>query len=490
MMRIDTRGLIALLLFATLLVTAFQGARPLLDPDEGRYTSVALEMLKTGDFIHLEFSPGQPHLTKPPLAYWAIAAGVATFGHNEWGARMPYALAFVLTVWLVVLIAARMGMAQPLWAGLAYTLMFLPYFAANVVTTDAILTLCEALAALGYVGLWRAQSAPQARHWRRIMWLGFALAFLTKGPPGLLPLAAFALHVLVTGGGWRGIRGLFDWAGLLIFAVVGLSWYAVMVWTTDGLLEYYIQDEIVGRVFSGEHHRNPEWYNAFLVYWPALLIGSLPWTGLWLRDAWRWWRRSERHAQDDLRLCLALWIVLPLGVFMLASSRLVLYVLPLLVPLAVWTGLTLQGWKPGKGLVALLLLWVVGLLAVKGGLSYNNVFPQSAGPLQAAVAAQYDHVNVQRYSFVGTQSHYGLRLYTGKRVEFFHFKGQPTPLDEQLCERMNTYAVSRLIFIKPVFVAHFKAVAAGCNVPLEPAGKLRDMAVFYSRVAAADQQQG
>ena len=41
------RPLLAIFLLATLMALAFQGSRGLWDPDEGRYSNVALQMLKS-----------------------------------------------------------------------------------------------------------------------------------------------------------------------------------------------------------------------------------------------------------------------------------------------------------------------------------------------------------------------------------------------------------------------------------------------------------
>jgi hypothetical protein len=82
-------GALALLLVFAL---AFLGSRGLYSPDEGRYTGVALEMLRLGDWLHPHLHPEQPHYTKPPLTYWAIASSVGVLGENEWAARLPIAL--------------------------------------------------------------------------------------------------------------------------------------------------------------------------------------------------------------------------------------------------------------------------------------------------------------------------------------------------------------------------------------------------------------
>ncbi|MBZ0090134.1 MAG: hypothetical protein K8H90_07130, partial [Thermoanaerobaculia bacterium] len=81
-------ALLALFAFAL----AFQGSRGIWDPDEGRYTAVALNMLRSGDWFTPTLSHGVPHFSKPPLTYWALASSIGLFGRNEWAARLPNAL--------------------------------------------------------------------------------------------------------------------------------------------------------------------------------------------------------------------------------------------------------------------------------------------------------------------------------------------------------------------------------------------------------------
>lgn len=95
------RRAVVTVLAAFLLAMSFQGSRGLWEPDEGRYTAVALEMLRLGDFVHPMLHREHAHYTKPPLTYWAIAASVRLFGRNEWAVRLPYALAFTATVLLL-----------------------------------------------------------------------------------------------------------------------------------------------------------------------------------------------------------------------------------------------------------------------------------------------------------------------------------------------------------------------------------------------------
>ncbi|HQY55246.1 MAG TPA: glycosyltransferase family 39 protein, partial [Dokdonella sp.] len=172
-----------------LLAFAFLGTRAIWDPDEGRYTNVALNMLESGDWLHPMRNEYVGHWTKPPLTYWAIAASVATFGYNPWAARIPNALAYLFCAWMVWFIARRVIPGDENKAAIIYATMFLPFGAAQMLTTDFLLTACLS----GAMAAWlesRHAGAPRSRRWVMLMWLGFGLGFLTKGPPALLPLLA------------------------------------------------------------------------------------------------------------------------------------------------------------------------------------------------------------------------------------------------------------------------------------------------------------
>ena len=105
----------AWVLLVILFAFAFQGARNIWDPDEGRYTAVALNMLKGGDWIVPRLHDELPHFTKPPLTYWLVAGSMGLLGKNGWGARIPNTLAF-LGVLLLLYLAGRSFLPAGPWA--------------------------------------------------------------------------------------------------------------------------------------------------------------------------------------------------------------------------------------------------------------------------------------------------------------------------------------------------------------------------------------
>ena len=287
-------------LLAVLLALGFIGSRGIWDPDEGRYTNVALNMLDSGDWLNPRRHQEVGHWTKPPLTYWAIAGSVAVFGYHPGAARLPSALAYLLCVWLTWRIARRLAPGREVIAATVYATMLLPFGASQLITTDYPLAACSTLAMWAFV---ESQAAPptQARRWLALMWAGFALAFMTKGPPGLLALLVVLAQRSLAPGPAR--SRVLQWSGLLVFGLLALPWYVAVIHGNPGLLRYFIGDEVVNRVASNEFGRHGQWYGWLLVYVPTLVIGTLPWTPTlwrWARDLpsqLRTWRQpTQRHA--------------------------------------------------------------------------------------------------------------------------------------------------------------------------------------------------
>ena len=166
-----------LIVLALVLAFGFLGARGIWDPDEGRYTNVALTMLDSGNWIDPMRSDDIGHWTKPPVTYWLIAASVAVFGQTPWAARLPVALAYLACMWLVWRITRHLAYGSEPLAVVVYATMLLPFGAGHLVTTDFVLAAFQALAMYGFV-LFRFDLSRPPQHGLALMWLGFALGFM------------------------------------------------------------------------------------------------------------------------------------------------------------------------------------------------------------------------------------------------------------------------------------------------------------------------
>jgi 4-amino-4-deoxy-L-arabinose transferase len=323
-----------LLLLAAFVAFAFQGTRGLWDPDEGRYTNVALRMLQTGDWVNPALDHEHLHFSKPPLMYWALATSYRIFGQSEWAARLPNALAFVCTALLVFGIARHLAPDRALLAACGWVTMLGPVVAGNIVSTDTVLALWETWAIHSFVSSGAFDDRPISSSRIQLMWMAFALAFLTKGPPGLLPLLGVVAW-LTWGGRARELRSIFAPPAVLAFLLIGGAWYWIVSMEHPGLLPYLLKGEVAERMVSTAYHRNPGWFGWIRAYGPMLILGSLPWALVPVfARLMRRPRPAETALANPVTRFLGCWFTLPFAVLCISQSRLPLYVLPLMVPIA------------------------------------------------------------------------------------------------------------------------------------------------------------
>jgi 4-amino-4-deoxy-L-arabinose transferase-like glycosyltransferase len=471
-MTAGTRTFWSLLAMLALLVFAFQGSRGIWEPDEGRYTSVAINMLRSGDWLVPTIDGEHPHLTKPPMTYWALAASFGLFGANEWAARLPAALAYIGTGLLVFGLGRRLLPAKPWLPTVVWALSFAPFYAANIISTDALLVFFETAAMAAFIEAWiRPPGARRA--WVRLMWLGWGLAFMTKGPPGLLPL--FAMIVFLAVHDRRRLHDLVDPVGLVLFTGVAATWFVLVIRPDPARLQYFLGYEVYDRVFTGAHNRNAEWYGGLMIYLPMLLLGGLPWSVLaaasagGLRTTWTKIRAKVR-GRDLEWLLLLYWFALPLAVFMLARSRLPLYVMPLFVPLVLMFSRPLSRWRwlEGGRLTLVAVATAVVLLGGKAALAFYHSDRDSRS-LAAAVRKLIDSKDFDGITFLEMRPFHGLNVYLGHPVKSVPFVADAdTPSDvekaEDLCSELARDRRT-LFAMKWNKVQRFRDEAARCGGP-------------------------
>ncbi len=346
------------LMVYALVAFAFWGMRPLWESTEARYAEAGREMAASGDYLVPRIE-GREHLTKPPVAYWVIASGIDLLGANDRGARLGQSAVFLGAMCAVAGLArvwggARRGARREAGlAGLVFGTSVVPFVAGRFLTTDMTLTALVTLGTLGAWRVWRASDAREASRWRWVFWLSFALAFETKGPPGLLAMgsvAVFALseRLLRRRGRERALVarfGLVRAGPVVAFVVVSLAWYVAISAMRPGAFDYFVRGEVLDRLFrdAGEsaggmraavHQR----HNGAWIYAATLIGGLFPWVFLWpqmvalsfarVRVGWGAMTPEQRFT--------LVWCAITLGTLVAASSRMPLYALPVFAPLAVW----------------------------------------------------------------------------------------------------------------------------------------------------------
>ena len=426
---------------------AFQGSRAIYSPDEGRYTDVAIGMLDDGDWLKPMVHPEFVHMTKPPMTYWAIGASLGLFGRSEFAARLPNALALAGTLFLLLWLGKRVTPQQRWLPMLIYATFVFPSLASNIVTTDTLLTFFETLQLAAFAAWYWPDASLRERNARWLFWLGAALAFLTKGPPGLLVLLG-CLVFTGTDGGFARLRALLRWDGLLGFLVIGGSWYGAEIARDPKMLHYFLVDEVVERIATDKMHRNGAWYDGFKIYFPTLLIGTLPWLPV---AAWMAWKKKRTPTMFWRTSATFRWLTwcfcLPLIVFMISRSRLPLYILPLFPVLACMLALAVEQVNPRRTwLAALLVLWAGVLVGGRGAsvlLDAHDDDKKLAQALEDELPAHPAEV-----AFVEVAPRYGLRFYLGATVERLTLPGRRMlPSSEDFSQEMQENEGCRVLLV-------------------------------------------
>ncbi|MDI3503581.1 MAG: hypothetical protein PWP64_517 [Candidatus Cloacimonadota bacterium] len=316
------RKTLFILLALWLLASTFIGLNSwgVQETSEARYAEISREMLSSGDWLHprlLEIG----HYHKPPVTYWLTAISMKIAGVSAGGARFLMQICFLLQVLLVYQIAKRYWGNEKtafLAAGL-FVLMPLQLMAVRNVTTDLYLAGFELAAIFFFMQYYLVKQYK----WLYAALLSMGLAFLTKGPVGLLfPL----LSVIPFKRKWGANphpQVLHTCGAILLAVLISISWYLVMVINDPTFLRYFLFRHTLER-FAGASvfsRNEPFWY--FLVLVPATLL--MPFFALVHYLV----KTGKRLFKDEHAYFIFWLIVVPMIFFSISSSKRILYVLPL-----------------------------------------------------------------------------------------------------------------------------------------------------------------
>ncbi|MEJ0008112.1 MAG: glycosyltransferase family 39 protein [Steroidobacteraceae bacterium] len=360
------------------------GFRGLFNPDEGRYAEISRELLASGDWVipHLN---GLVYIEKPPLQYWATAISEATFGQNDWAARLYTglcALASIYAVWALIrrrwgAVAAARG-AVMLGSSLWFVLL------GHQLTLDMSLTLFMTLT---FAGFCNAQCEAHWRSWMLLCWAGIAGAFMTKGLiAGVLPILTLMGYSLLQRD-WAPWRRLLLMRGTALFALVCLPWLILIQLRLPQFFQFFFVREHFQRFLTKiEDRYQPWWY-----FIPILLGGILPWLLPALRSLWEDWRTSVAHPGFDLRRFAWIWCVVVFVFFSASDSKLSTYILPmfpilaLLMATAPTPRLNADVRATGVGLMVLGVLLLVAAMLLPSILALPRLYDPLRGPYFAHI---------------------------------------------------------------------------------------------------------
>ncbi|HET8901364.1 MAG TPA: glycosyltransferase family 39 protein [Holophagaceae bacterium] len=322
--------------------------RPLWEPDEARYAEIPREMLASHDWLTPRLN-SVLYFEKPPLQYWMSAVSLKLFGHQDWAARLPLALAAAVMLWCAWRLAKRLGARGPIWAAVMAATTILGFIVGQILTLDALfsaLTVLTFVAAVEAVATETAGGNP--RKWLLLEFAALALAFLAKGLAALvLPGGALLFSLYFAKGHSKLrraiLRTLFDPLGWILAVALTAPWFVMVDRANPGHATFFFVHEHFARFLTHEHARQGSTNPVLdkLYFAGVLVLGLLPWLSASLRGLRRGWvfvRAKGPESEDGSLhrwLVGATWLFFawPLVFFSLSGSKLPPYILPVVVPL-------------------------------------------------------------------------------------------------------------------------------------------------------------
>jgi len=307
-------------------------AMPLMEPDEARYSDIPRLMNSTGDYI----TPHLKHviyLEKPPLCYWATALSFKMFGENAFSSRLFVGLCawgcVILVYFMGVFFAGeRTGLYS---AGILSTFLY-HFILGRINILDIPLAFFVCLAT--WAGYRYITGDCQKKIWVYLLYIASALAFLTKGLIGVVfPFAILVLWLLI-GRKWRDILRLFSPIGIIIFLSISSPWiFLVQKANKDFLWFFFIHEQFLRYTTDVCRKAGPFYY-----YIPIIILGTLPWCAF-LFQAIRVisGKTTLLWQKVDTRFLLT-WAIFIFLFFSFSSSKLIPYITPVFLPIAVLLG--------------------------------------------------------------------------------------------------------------------------------------------------------
>jgi 4-amino-4-deoxy-L-arabinose transferase-like glycosyltransferase len=325
---------------AAVLVSVFLSPlqRELYVGDETKYSQVVREM-RAGSFF-LPTLGGTPFTHKPPLHFWLVDLLTYPFGvYSIWPFVLPSLAAFALLLWLL------WKMGGPLAAFVCGTSLMM-WGSAQTARMDVSFT------ALLVVAAWMLQRFFDGE--RTLHWVGVAtgLAFLVKGP--MAPVIIVCLFAFETIRRRRVPRGNYAIAILAMLGIPLLWIVPAIVIGGEAFWREIFYKQTVGRAVGAWVHRSPPWF--YLMRAPLTLV---PWFFLLVAAIVAIYKRNDERAKFAVS-----WILAVLVPYSLLSSKLDVYMITMLPPVALAISRFVESddaWGRRANLVTLALLAIVGV---------------------------------------------------------------------------------------------------------------------------------
>jgi 4-amino-4-deoxy-L-arabinose transferase-like glycosyltransferase len=349
--------------------------------DEPRVAEIGREMAVTGNWV-VPMLNRKPFLEQPPLYYAAVAATFRIYGSvSDRVARLPSVFfAFGGCIALFFLGRLLFGAQTGFVSAVVLATSFEFFRVAHWLVVDSALT-CFIIAAMAlFMQGYRAERGGRKLLFYVLFYLSCGFAFFSKG---FIGVAIPALAILVFLFFERNIRELLRmrlWLGICIFLAMTLPWF-LGLWNQGGSehLQVFLVRNHLQRFISGgpTGHHQPFYY-----YFAGFPEGFLPWSLLLVPVVYFsfWKSKGLPDIQSTGLLFLKCWFLAGFIFLSFASTKRILYLLPVFAPFAMLTAWYIDTTLSPRVFMKIekVFLWIFGALPFLLGLMIIPVYLQAS----------------------------------------------------------------------------------------------------------------
>ncbi len=338
-------------------------------PDEPKYVDAALRMIEKGNYL-IPFFNCHVRFDKPILFYWELALffklflinhlikiGHDYFGLIEYTARLPAiisaALSSVYVYKLSELLFKDENVSKLSVLGFISIGFFI--YLGRSVYPDMSLILFELMGVYYFI---------KERY--VVGWAFAALAFLVKGPIGLVSVGFTYFIYLWTVEKKTGLKEFFslkNGLGFIVFLLIGLPWYVVIYhyYGMEFINKFLIYHNI--ERFTGSAHQHP---HSFFYFFPIAILVLYIWWPYLLQLL------KRVDLKDRKNLFLIFWFVWVFLFFSISKNKLAHYIAFGFIPVAILFGRYINEVKESKKISYAFLVFEVILSFILSFIAYKK----------------------------------------------------------------------------------------------------------------------
>ncbi len=321
-----------LLVFAIVIFLHDLGGSGMYSAQEGRAGIIVRNMVDSGDYGTMVFK-GRDTTEKPIFYYWICLASSMQFGNNEFGIRLPSAIASIICVIMAALFGRRIyGENTGILAGLILATMISFINFGRIARIDIVLA---AFYTVAMYFMYCGYAESKKGNWKLyIFYAVLGLSVLVKGPVTVVLAGLTAICLAIKERSWRVFWELKPISGFIIGSAITLPWYIREgirthgEYTTGFLISHNIKRFTgIDSEFGGGKKKN------VLFYIPNIIGGTLPWSIFLPFGLWKFWQK--RKSLSNGTWFLIFWALVVFAFFSLSAYKRADYLLPLYPAIAV-----------------------------------------------------------------------------------------------------------------------------------------------------------